>query len=319
VTLDTSQVIPLPVVWDTSSFDVDVPDNYVLLGTLDLPDGVENPTDMKAMFYVDVYAAPVITLTIENTNTLTIDSDSPVFIGEIPPINIGRDISKLEFLQMLFNDPDLDDEGVFNEANIQIITDINQIQIVLLDDALNEDLFWELDSPDGFYSGNGDGVYRRDVSPDLSIFNNLLGLASDSTADPFKIKFFIPMENGVVDYSKPIQGVWQTQAQRDLETDPMPDTTPPELVSIAPAPGGEIWLEPGDPFIFSVTASDENLYRLAVTPGYEMWYYAMEDPYNGNEEQRSFDQAEGLTVIYADGCREEYGRKPPFKCPSYVS
>jgi hypothetical protein len=96
------------------------------------------------------------------------------------------------------------------------------MEIELRENAINRNLFWELDHPGGIYGGNGDGIYRKDVTADLSIFNNHLGLASESTAEPFKLKFAANYnEYGLPDYDDVISGVWQTAEQRATEIDPV--------------------------------------------------------------------------------------------------
>lgn len=300
VVLDTEEVISLGVVWNADGFDKNSPENYVLGGTLTLIEGVENPLGLVALQLVDVFAAPEVTLDITNSSVLRFDFDVPVvWVGE----TALADINTLYLLRELFNDPTLD-YTILNEENINKNVGPYFLEIELMDDAINGDLFWELDHPEGLYGGNGDGVYRKDVSVDLSVFNNHLGLASESTAEPFKMKFSVPYEYGIPNYDAPISGVWQTAEQRALEIDPIPDSIPPEFVSITPATGGEIWLSKGDNFTFTITASDDNLYRFTPSPTHDMWYYAMEDPYNGNEDMRSADQVEGLTVTYADGTWE---------------
>ena len=163
-----------------------------------------------------MYSAPEITLDITNSNILRFDFDTPiVWVGEKDITEIGTpEYTKLAFLQDLFNDPTLDAD-VLNEENIEIFHGVGYLQINLLEDAINRELFWELDHPGGIYGGNGDGIYRKDVTADLSIFNNHLGLASESTAEPFKLKFAANYnEYGLPDYDDVISGVWQTAEQR---------------------------------------------------------------------------------------------------------
>ena len=176
-----------------------------------------------ALQLVDVFAAPEITLDITNSNILRFDFDTPiVWVGEKDITEIGTpEYTKLAFLQDLFNDPTLDAD-VLNEENIEIFHGVGYLQINLLEDAINRELFWELDHPGGIYGGNGDGIYRKDVTADLSIFNNHLGLASESTAEPFKLKFAANYnEYGLPDYDDVISGVWQTAEQRATEIDPV--------------------------------------------------------------------------------------------------
>jgi hypothetical protein len=222
VVLDTEAVVTLDVVWNTDGFDKNSPENYVLGGTLTLIDGVENPLGLVALQLVDVFAAPEITLDITNSNILRFDFDVPiVWVGEKDITEIGTpEYTKLAFLQDLFSDPTLD-ATVLNEENIEIVYGVGYLQINLLEDAINRDLFWELDHPGGIYGGNGDGIYRKDVTADLSIFNNHLGLASESTAEPFKLKFFTNYMYGLPDYDDTINGVWQTAEQRATEIDPV--------------------------------------------------------------------------------------------------
>jgi hypothetical protein len=313
IVLDTLEEISVPVTWDVSSFNKDIADNYVIKGILTLPDGVDNPMDITAQCLVYVFAAPEITMTVSNSSILRFDFDVPnVWLGDKTVMDIGTpEYTTLAFLQDLFNDPTLD-ANVLNEENTLINYGIGYLEIELLDDAINRDLFFNLDHPEGVdpglaqypFDGDGNGVYRKDLIAVLSIFNNHLGLSSKSVSEPFKLKFFIPMENGIVDYSQPIQGVWQTQEQSDAELDPVLDTTPPEFVSISPEPGGEIWLESGDPFTYLITASDDNIYRFTPSKSHDFWYYALKDPYNGDEDLRARDQSEGVTVTYHDGTWE---------------
>jgi hypothetical protein len=319
VTLNTEEVLSVPVTWDTSSFNEDIADNYVFEGVLTLPDGINNPMGIKAEYLVDVFAAPEITLHIKNTNILTFTFDVPaVWVGEYSVADIGTsEYPTLAFLQDLFGDPNLD-ANVLNEDSININVKPFSMEIILLEDAINKDLFYELDHPEGLYGGNGDGVYRKDVAVDLSIFNNHLGLASESIADPFKIKFFIPMENGSIDYSDLIQGVWQTQAQRDLEVDPALDTTSPMFTGITSNPAADevlnggilerhIWIEEGDSIEFQITATDDNLRRiktskdnLSTVEGF--WYYADSNVYNGPTDiLAEEDEMNDVSVTYANG------------------
>jgi len=223
VVLDTDAVVTLGVTWNTDGFDKNSPENYVLGGTLTLTDGLENPQGLVALQLVDVFAAPNITLDITNSNILRFDFDVPiVWVGEKDITEIGTpEYTKLAFLQDLFSDPTLD-ASVLNEENIEIVYGVGYLQINLLEDAINRDLFWELDHPWGIYGGNGDGIYRKDVTADLSIFNNHLGLASESTAESFKLKFAANYnEYGLPDYDDVISGVWQTAEQRADDIDPV--------------------------------------------------------------------------------------------------
>ncbi|WP_312831865.1 InlB B-repeat-containing protein [Sedimentibacter saalensis] len=216
VVLDTDAVVTLNVIWNTDGFDKNSPENYVLGGTLTLIDGVENPRGLVALQLVDVFAAPEVTLEITNSNILRFNFDVPaVWVGETEL----TDINTIYILRELFNDPTLD-YTVLNESNIVKNVGPGYMEIELRENAINRDLFWELDHPGGYYEGNGDGIYRKDVSADLSIFNNHLGLASESTVEPFKLKFAANYnEYGLPDYDDVISGVWQTAEQRAAEID----------------------------------------------------------------------------------------------------
>lgn len=222
VVLDTEAVVTLDVVWNTDGFDKFSPESYVLGGTLTLTGDIENPLGLVALQVVDVFGPPEIELEITNSNTLRFNfiNTPAVWFGEKEIMDVGTpEYTTLAFLQDLFNDPTLD-ASVLNEENIRFNYGPWFFEIELLDDAITDYLFWELDHPRGMYGGNGDGIYRKDVVADLSIFNNHLGLASESTAEPFKLKFSVPYEYGIPNYDAPIVGAWQTAEQRDLEIDP---------------------------------------------------------------------------------------------------
>jgi hypothetical protein len=80
---------------------------------------------------------------------------------------------------------------------------------------------------------------------------------------------------------------------------PAPDTTPPVLVEVTP-PEGDVVLAHDETFVWTVQASDENLYELEVDhniadlPEFSV-YASEEDPYGG---QGSAFAAAGVTVTY---------------------
>jgi hypothetical protein len=80
---------------------------------------------------------------------------------------------------------------------------------------------------------------------------------------------------------------------------PAPDTTPPVLVEVTP-PEGDVVLAHDETFVWTVQASDENLYELEVDhniadlPEFSV-YASEEDPYGG--QGSAFAEA-GVTVTY---------------------
>jgi len=73
------------------------------------------------------------------------------------------------------------------------------------------------------------------------------------------------------------------------------DTTPPELVSITPSEGN-YWVGKDEVVEIVITASDPNIYRFS--PFEDIWFYALPDVYNGNDELRVICSERGTTVTY---------------------
>lgn len=298
--IDTDELVELSVTWDMTTFDNSIADNQVIYGDFVLVEGVENPMNIKAEQLVDIFAPPIVTLDITNTNILRFDFDTPaVWFGEVPVSDIGLEYNTLYFLRELFDDPTLD-YTVLDENNIRVNAGPCFMEIELMDNAIQRDLFYALDHPDGGFTGNGDGIYRKDVAVDLSVFNNHLGVASESTAELFKLKFSVPMENGIPNYDAPITGVWQTQEQRDAETDPVRDTIPPTLISytLTPAPDseGDVWVNDGESIVLQIAVNEDNLYKIYVLA--DKWYYADTDVYKDNEINRIEETDAGVIVTY---------------------
>jgi hypothetical protein len=80
---------------------------------------------------------------------------------------------------------------------------------------------------------------------------------------------------------------------------PAPDTTPPVLVEVTP-PEGDVVLAHDETFVWTVQASDENLYELEVDhniaelPEFSV-YADADDPYGGQD--KAFE-AQGVKVTY---------------------
>jgi hypothetical protein len=82
---------------------------------------------------------------------------------------------------------------------------------------------------------------------------------------------------------------------------PAPDTTPPVLVEVTP-PEGDVVLAHDETFVWTVQASDENLYELEVDhniadlPEFSV-YASAENPYGTDEDKAAFEQY-GVEVTY---------------------
>ena len=256
--------------------------------------------------------APIATLTTitGDSNILNVTFDQPVFLNgtalELVPVT--TETEKLAFLQTFFDDSTLTAD-MFNAENITIALTSQSVTITLGPDSINHDLFVALDNPETGtgdpWVGDGNGIYRIDVDVDATVFANRDDILSTSDLTPFKIKFSVPMENGVPQYEDPIAAIFQTQEQRDAETDPLPDTTAPIMQTVTPAEGLVV-LEPTESFVLTVDAFDLNLYSLEIDHSFEgtlpefSVYASEENPYGTEDDRTLFEETFGVHVTYDD-------------------
>jgi len=187
----------------------------------------------------------------------------------------------------------------------------------------------------GTLNGDGNGVYRKDISLDLGCFYNSVGDWQESTPMPLKLKLYVPFENGAPRHDEPVQAVWQTVAQSEAETDPVLDGTSPEFTGISYQSsdiimyGGimerEIWIEEGDSIEFQITASDDNLRRMKMFENSldtveGSWYYADANVHNGPTDILSVeDEIHGVDVSYSKGIWTiEFGPEISARLPAII-
>jgi acyl dehydratase len=157
-----------------------------------------------------------------DSNVLTVNFNKPVFLGDTPlsEVEVETAEDKINFLKAMFRNAEELSEKYMNADAVTIELTDTQIKLTVGDNAINEDIFKELDTSaigtDDEWSGNDDGVYRMDVALNLDSFQDAEG-ATAADVDSFKIKFFIEQEDGVVDYDDDIHAVFQTveQAKED--------------------------------------------------------------------------------------------------------
>ncbi len=148
-------------------------------------------------------------------NTLKGTFNKSVFIDDtaLGSVNVSTEEDKLDFLNKLFNAP-ADLATYMNADAITINLTDTSVEVIVGDNAISKDLFEALDA-------DGNGVWRMDVELNKENFKDAEGKIVTEDTEAFKIKFTVPFEDNTADYTADVKAVFQTQAQRDLDEDPV--------------------------------------------------------------------------------------------------